>query len=167
MPTDHNGGKSATSCPDKARTFSPDCGEALHLHRSKGGHDLRIGAVDYAVETSARFESDWMPYQAIVHAEGGHRGHGVDGTEFRTTTCAQSRAETSIEYQREAGTNEIDVSTVIRIAAGNDVRTLHAVHNDNTTISFCGAYRAAWGRKIRGRTGPSDHLRPLQDGGFT
>jgi transposase len=28
-------------------------------------------------------------------------------------------------------------------------------HNDSTTVSFCGAYRAAWGRKIRGRTAPA------------
>lgn len=28
-------------------------------------------------------------------------------------------------------------------------------HNDSTTISFCGTYRAAWGRKIRGRTAPA------------
>ena len=28
-------------------------------------------------------------------------------------------------------------------------------HNDSTTISFCGAYRGAWGRKIRGRTVPA------------
>jgi transposase len=28
-------------------------------------------------------------------------------------------------------------------------------HNDSTTISFCGAYRAAWGRKLRGRTAPT------------
>src|SRR5262249_23679935 len=28
-------------------------------------------------------------------------------------------------------------------------------HNDSTTISFCGAYRAASGRKIRGRTAPA------------
>src|SRR5512134_3190512 len=27
-------------------------------------------------------------------------------------------------------------------------------HNDSTTISFCGSYRAATGRKIRGRTAP-------------
>ena len=25
------------------------------------------------------------------------------------------------------------------------------IHNDSTTVSFCGAYRNAWGRKIRGR----------------
>ena len=53
---------------------------------------------------------------------------GADGTEFRTTnlrmTCAEGRPATSIEYQREAGSNEIDVSTVIRIAAGSDVKTL-------------------------------------------
>jgi hypothetical protein len=35
-------------------------------------------------------------------------------------------------------------------------------HNDSTTISFCGAYRGAWGRKIRGRTAPAHHLWPLQ-----
>src|SRR5215470_8608492 len=29
------------------------------------------------------------------------------------------------------------------------------IHNDSTTVSFCGAYRAAWGRKIRGRTAPA------------
>jgi len=29
------------------------------------------------------------------------------------------------------------------------------IHNDSTTVSFCGAYRSAWGRKIRGRTGPA------------
>ena len=29
------------------------------------------------------------------------------------------------------------------------------MHNDTTTVSFCGAYRAAWGRKIRGRTAPA------------
>jgi transposase len=29
------------------------------------------------------------------------------------------------------------------------------LHTDSTTISFCGAYRAAWGRKIRGRTAPA------------
>jgi len=28
-------------------------------------------------------------------------------------------------------------------------------HNDSTTVSFCGAYRSAWGRKIRGRTAPA------------
>jgi transposase len=28
------------------------------------------------------------------------------------------------------------------------------LHNDTTTVSFCGAYRAAWGRTIRGRTAP-------------
>ena len=39
-------------------------------------------------------------------------------------TCAEGQPATSIEYQREAGSNEIDVSTVIRIAAGSDVRTL-------------------------------------------
>jgi transposase len=29
------------------------------------------------------------------------------------------------------------------------------LHNDSTTVSFCGAYRGAWGRKIRGRTAPA------------
>jgi hypothetical protein len=90
--------------------------------------------VRYAVETSARYESDWMPYQEpsgtmrLYVLKAVTEPRGVHGTQFRTTnlriTCAQSGPETSIEYQREAGPNEIDVSTVIRIAAGNDVRTL-------------------------------------------
>src|SRR5215813_11605564 len=29
------------------------------------------------------------------------------------------------------------------------------IHNDSTTVSFCGAYRNAWGRKLRGRTAPA------------
>jgi transposase len=29
------------------------------------------------------------------------------------------------------------------------------LHNDSTTVRFCGAYRSAWGRKIRGRTAPA------------
>src|SRR5215470_17937529 len=29
------------------------------------------------------------------------------------------------------------------------------LHNDSTTVRFCGAYRGAWGRKIRGRTAPA------------
>jgi len=53
---------------------------------------------------------------------------GAEGAEFRTTnlrmTCAEGQPATSIEYQREAASNEIDVSTVIRIAAGTDVKTL-------------------------------------------
>ena len=32
---------------------------------------------------------------------------------------------------------------------------LDEFHNDSTTVSFCGAYRSAWGRKIRGRTAPA------------
>jgi hypothetical protein len=100
-----------------------------------GVHVLsREELVRYRVETSAPYESDWMQYQepkgpmrsymlkAVTQAR------GADGTEFRTInlrmTCAEGQPATSIEYQREAGSNEIDVSTVIRIAAGGDVRTL-------------------------------------------
>ena len=100
-----------------------------------GVHVLsRDELVRYRVETSAPYESDWMQYQeprglmrsymlkAVTQAS------GADGTEFRTTnlrmTCAEGRAATSIEYQREPGSNEIDVSTGIRIVAGSDVKTL-------------------------------------------
>ena len=90
--------------------------------------------VRYRVETSGRYESDWMQYQEprdlmrsyILKSTTEPRG--ADGAEYRTTnlriTCAQGRPATSIEYQREPASNEIDVSTVIRIAVGNDVRTL-------------------------------------------
>jgi hypothetical protein len=100
-----------------------------------GVHVLsRDELVRYAIETSARYESDWMPYQEPRGAMRWYmlkavtEARGVDRTEFRTTnlrmTCAQGRPETWIEYLREAGSNEIDVSTVIRIAAGPDVKTL-------------------------------------------
>jgi hypothetical protein len=67
----------------------------------------------------------WYVLKAVTEAR------GTDGTEFRTTnlrmTCAQGRPETSIEYQREAASNEIDVSTVISIAVGTEVKTLQRI----------------------------------------
>ena len=100
-----------------------------------GVHVLsRDELVRYRVETSAAYESDWMQYR---EPRGPMRSYmlkavtaarGANGTEFRTTnlriTCSEGRPATSIEYQREAGSNEIDVSTVIRIAAGTEMKTL-------------------------------------------
>lgn len=114
---------------------NPDLQDAAIKTPPPGVHVLsREELVRYRVETSAPYESDWMQYQeprgpmrsymlkAITAAR------GADGTELRTTnmrmTCAESRPATSIEYQREAGSNEIGVSTVIRVAAGSDVRAL-------------------------------------------
>src|SRR4030095_10584825 len=114
---------------------NPDLQDAAMKTPPPGVHVLsREELARYRVETSAPYESDWMKYQ---EPRGPMRSYmlkavtaarGADGTEFRTTnlrmTCAEGRPETSIEYQREAGSNEIDVSTVIRIAAGTDVKTL-------------------------------------------
>jgi hypothetical protein len=90
--------------------------------------------VRYRVETTAPYESDWMQYQEPRGAMRWYmlkavtEARGAGGTEFRTTnlrmTCAEGRPLTSIEYQREAASDEIGVSTVIRIAAGADVKTL-------------------------------------------
>src|SRR5215470_4250787 len=90
--------------------------------------------VRYRVETTAPYESDWMQYQEPRGAMRWYmlkavtEARGAESTEFRTTnlrmTCAEGRPTTSIEYQREAASNEIDVSTVIRIAAGTDAKTL-------------------------------------------
>jgi hypothetical protein len=90
--------------------------------------------VVYHVETSAPYESGWMQYQEprgpmrTYMLKALTAARGADGTEFRTSnlrmTCAQGRPATSIEYQREPGSNEIDVPTVIRIAAGSEVKTL-------------------------------------------
>ena len=33
--------------------------------------------------------------------------------------------------------------------------TFDEFHNDSTTVSFCGSYRAASGRSMRGRTAPA------------
>jgi len=58
-----------------------------------------------------------------------------------TTTfgCLGGRPATSIEYQREAGSNEIDVSTVIRIAAGADVKTLQPTTPMRGDKGACGS----------------------------
>jgi hypothetical protein len=114
---------------------NPDLQDAAIKTRPPGVHVLsREELVRYRVETSAPYESDWMKYQ---EPRGPMRSYmlkavtaarGADGTEFRTTnlrmTCAERRPATSIEYQREPRSNEIGISTVIRIAAGNEVKTL-------------------------------------------
>ncbi len=114
---------------------NPDLQDAAVKTPPPGVHVLsREELVVYHVETSAPYESGWMQYQ---EPKGSMRTYmlkaltaarGTDGTEFRTTnlrmTCAQGRPATSIEYQREPGSNELDVPTVIRIAAGNEVKTL-------------------------------------------
>ncbi len=114
---------------------NPDLQDASIKTPAPGVHVLnREELVRYRVETSGPYESDWMQYReprgpmrsymlkAVTQAR------GADGTEFRTSnlrlTCAESRPATSIEYQREAASNQIDVSTVIRISAGSDVKTL-------------------------------------------
>ena len=114
---------------------NPDLQDASIKTPAPGVHVLnREELVRYRVETSGPYESDWMQYReprgpmrsymlkAVTQAR------GADGTEFRTSnlrlTCAESRPATSIEYQREAASNEIDVSTVIRIVAGSEVKTL-------------------------------------------
>jgi transposase len=43
---------------------------------------------------------------------------------------------------------------VLAVGQRFDVR-FEELHNDSTTVSFCGSYRAASGRKIRGRTAPA------------
>jgi hypothetical protein len=114
---------------------NPDLQDASIKTPAPGVHVLnREELVRYRVETSGPYESDWMQHReprgpmrsymlkAVTQAR------GADGTEFRTSnlrlTCAESRPATSIEYQREAASNQIDVSTVIRISAGSDVKTL-------------------------------------------
>lgn len=113
---------------------NPDLQDAAIKTPPPGVHVLsREELVRYRVETSAPYESDWLEYQeprgamrtymlkAITAARGTAR-------KFRTSNLRMTRAErrpaTSIEYQREAGSNEVNIPTVIRIAAGTNVRTL-------------------------------------------
>jgi hypothetical protein len=114
---------------------NPGLQEAAIKTPPPGVHILsRDELVRYRVETSAPYESDWMLYQ---EPRGSMRSYmlkavtearGADGRELRTTnlrmTCAQDQPATSIEYQREAGSNEPGVPAVVRIAAGTDVKTL-------------------------------------------
>jgi hypothetical protein len=114
---------------------NPDLQDAASKTPPPNVHVLsRDELVRYRIETTAPYESDWMQYQESRGAMRWYMLKAVtearvaDGTEFRTTnlrmTCAEGRPATSIEYQREAASNEVDVSTVIRIAAGIDVKTL-------------------------------------------
>jgi hypothetical protein len=114
---------------------NPDLQDAAIKTPPPGVHVLsREELVVYHVETSAPYESGWMQYQEprgpmrTYMLKALTAARGADGTEFRTSnlrmTCAQGRPATSIEYQREPGSNEIDVPTVIRIAAGSEVKTL-------------------------------------------
>ena len=50
--------------------------------------------------------------------------------------------------------NVRSVELVLAVGQRFDVR-YEEFHNDSTTISFCGSYRGATGRKIRGRTAPA------------
>src|SRR5262245_36215074 len=114
---------------------NPDLQDATTKTPPPGVHVLsRDELVRYRVETSAPYESNWIPYQEPRGAMRSYMlkavtaARGANGTEFRTTnlrlTCAEGRPATSIEYQREPASNEIDVSTIIRIAAGSVVKTL-------------------------------------------
>src|SRR5215510_2359404 len=114
---------------------NPDLQDAAIKTPAPGLHVLsREELARYRVETSAPYESDWMQYQEprgpmrLYMLKAVSSARGVDGTEFRTTnlrmTCAEGRPATSIEYQREPASTEIDVSTIIRIAAGSDAKTL-------------------------------------------
>ena len=114
---------------------NPDLQDAAIKTPPPGVHVLsREELVRYRVETSAPYESDWLQYQEprgsmrLYMLKAVTAARGANGKELRTTnlrlTCAEHRPATSIEYQREAASSEIDGSPIVRIAAGSDVKTL-------------------------------------------
>ena len=115
---------------------NPDLQDASIKTPPPGVHVLtREELVRYRVETSGPYKSDWIQYQEPRGAKRVYMlkaitaARGAEGKELRTTnlrmTCAEGRPAISIEYQREAGSNEIGVATIIRIAAGSEVVMLH------------------------------------------
>jgi transposase len=60
----------------------------------------------------------------------------------------------ALDHLFDADRAALLTDVVVTVGQRFDVR-FDECHNDSTTISFCGAYRGAWGRKIRGRTAPA------------
>ena len=86
----------------------------------------------YGVETGGNLETNWLLFELPYWkwpfiAKAITQPRRSDGKEYRTTnirvTCDDT-SRTALHYQREPATNETNVSTTVRVAVGNDVRTL-------------------------------------------
>jgi transposase len=77
---------------------------------------------------------------------------GVAATDMQH--LGDDRIGRALDHLFDADRAALLTDVVVTVGQRFDVR-FDECHNDSTTISFCGAYRGAWGRKIRGRTAPA------------
>ena len=67
---------------------------------------------------------------------------------------SDDRLGRALDHLYDADRTALLTELVLAVGQSFDVR-FEEFHNDSTTISFCGSYRGATGRKIRGRTAPA------------
>jgi transposase len=67
---------------------------------------------------------------------------------------SDDRLGRALDHLYDADRTALLTELVLAVGQRFEVR-FEEFHNDSTTISFCGSYRAATGRKIRGRTAPA------------
>ena len=67
---------------------------------------------------------------------------------------SDDRLGRALDHLYNADRTALLTELVLTVGQRFDVR-FEEFHNDSTTISFCGSYRGATGRKIRGRTAPA------------
>jgi transposase len=75
------------------------------------------------------------------------------GTEDMAHLC-DDRLGRALDHLFDADRAALLTDVVLAVGQGFALK-FDEFHNDSTTISFCGNYRAASGRKIRGRTAPA------------
>lgn len=67
---------------------------------------------------------------------------------------SDDRLGRALDHLYDADRTALLTELVLAVGQSFDVR-FDEFHNDSTTISFCGSYRSATGRNIRGRTAPA------------
>lgn len=77
---------------------------------------------------------------------------GVSGQDM--AHLSDDRLGRALDRLYDADRTALLTELVLAVGQRFDVR-FEEFHNDSTTISFCGSYRSASGRKIRGRTAPA------------
>jgi len=85
--------------------------------------------------------------------------HGFAGGMFGVSAqdmehLSDDRLGRALDRLYDADRTALLTELVLAVAQRFEVR-FEEFHNDSTTISFCGSYRAASGRKIRGRSAPA------------
>jgi hypothetical protein len=106
----------------------------------EGVHILtRSEIAQFGIEFRSRYETDWFPYENALKMplmlKAITQRNGPDGKEFRTTRIILSCGAiiTSLTYQREVASNEVDVPSIVRLAVGETRFTIPPGLMENKT----------------------------------